>query len=131
MVSGRCYFFDTTRSTLSQAKVICASQFGSTGGKLFEPKSQTIFDQVKSQADSILQDAEIWLGVKKFNTQGTWVYISDGSTLSFHPWRSGTSLTSLDTNSEVYIMFHPHSDYWDVESDQSSDSNQSICEPKN
>ena len=116
---------------MSQAKVICAAQFDSTGGKLFEPSSQTIFDQVKSQADSILQDAEVWLGVRKFNTQGTWVYISDGSTLLFHPWRSDTSLTSQDTSSEVYIHFYPHNDSWDVESDYSSDSNQSICEPNN
>ena len=80
------------------------------------------FNAIKESAYSILGSVDPWIGFKKIGN--TWKHASNiASNAQIHPWNA-----TLDTKSEIYLIFNTDNDNWDVESDQNSDINPSICE---
>ena len=58
------------------------------GGILYEPRDQSVMDSVISQAQTE-NLGEFWIGIHDKDNEGTFVYDSDKSTLSFTKWNSG------------------------------------------
>ena len=58
------------------------------GGKLYEPRNETVLEDVVIEAREIFND-EFWLGIHDKNEEGTWVYASDNSPLEFDNWAGG------------------------------------------
>ena len=75
----------------SSAQSNCAGKFGSDHGRLFEPKSlamyQSVYDKSKALGHPL---GGSYIGVDDLNSEGNYVYSSDGVAIPFTiPWRSG------------------------------------------
>ena len=71
IISGTCYYFETSNYDHSDAQENCRTKFGlaSTGG-LFEPQSRAINDAVHAKAvtiSGIRSDTSLWLGITSLN----------------------------------------------------------------
>ena len=55
-----------------------------------EPKSKEINDEIQKEASSVIgRGTWYWLGINDEETEGTWVYNSDGETIEWSNWQSG------------------------------------------
>ena len=60
-------------------------------GKMFEPKTLAINEKIHKIAVDDFQNNYYWVGVNDIQSEGTWVYTSDGSPIKFnHPWLSSS-----------------------------------------
>ena len=67
-----------------------ASETCSTvGGKLPGPKTKAINDEIATEAYNVISNSKYWLGINDKGTEGTWVYNSDGQTITWSNWKSG------------------------------------------
>ena len=76
----------------SSAKANCASKFGNDHGRLFEPKSLAMYQSVYDSTRALghLGSGGSYIGVDDLNSEGNYVYSSNGEALAFTiPWRSG------------------------------------------
>jgi len=58
------------------------------GGILYEPRDQSVMKSVTSLAKKA-NLGEFWIGIHDMDNEGTFVYDSDNSPLSFTNWNSG------------------------------------------
>ena len=84
-IDNRCYYFEKTSKTYNDAKQNCNTKF-TRGGKLFEPKSSSLNKKVNRVALGI-RSAHWWIGINDKRNEGSWVYDSDGTSVTFSiPW---------------------------------------------
>ena len=87
-IDNRCYYFEKTSKTYNDAKRNCNTKF-TRGGKLFEPKSSSLNKKVNKVALGI-RSANWWIGINDKRNEGSWVYDSDGTSVTFSiPWYPG------------------------------------------
>ena len=89
LIGNLCVYFEAQKMATSSARTNCAGKFGNDHGRLFEPKSlttyQSVYDVVKP-----LEHQTNYIGVDDLNSEGNYVYSSNGGAISFTlPWRSG------------------------------------------
>ena len=59
----------------------------SVGGKMAEPKSKEINDEIQKEASSVIgRGTWYWLGLNDEEKEGTWVYNSDGQKIEWSNW---------------------------------------------
>ena len=80
----------TSKKTYLEALYTCKA----LGGKLFEPRSKEendgVVDLVKSKVSkSYRQQFKIWIGVNDINTEGKFVYSSNGQPVDYTNWKPG------------------------------------------
>ena len=86
-IENRCYYFETTFKSYDDAKQNCNTKVPQ--GKLFEPKSSSINKKINKLA-LVLKSGHWWIGINDKRNEGSWVYDSDGSSISFSiPWIPG------------------------------------------
>ena len=82
---------------MKAAAIYCSER----GGKLFEPKSENVYNEVSSTLTEKhgFQDWSFWIGIHDISTEGHFVYNSDNSPgLLIFIW--------LFTCSKIYIYYH-------------------------
>ena len=83
-VSGAQFAFYNDAVNYYVAKIICTN----IGGILYEPRDQDVMQIVINQAQTASL-GEFWIGINDMENEGTFVYDSDSSPLSFTNWKSG------------------------------------------
>ena len=85
--NSKCYYFESSLATYSNAQTACTSKFGTTkyGGKLAEPSpSVELYAFLYSTASSIVNSGPYWIGIDDLqNDDGVFRY---ASTLSGRLW---------------------------------------------
>jgi len=89
-IEGKCYYFqkygcaDGNGCTFEESKNLCKNVFGQgIKGKLFEPTTLDINNEVMKAANDVCDFCNFWVGV----TTGDYKYLSNGLPVSFRkPW---------------------------------------------
>jgi len=97
MFGNICYYFETQTKTFNSAQTSCETKFGSSGGKLFEPKDLATHNavrekqvkKVKNYNDYNSDFYETWIGISDRGHEGTFTFVSDESHLPFTAWADG------------------------------------------
>jgi len=85
-ISESCYRISKTYKNFDDASETCST----LGGKLYEPKTEAINYEIATEANKVIFNGEShWIGINDKETEGTWVYNSDGQTIEWSNWRSG------------------------------------------
>ena len=79
LLNDRCLFFEKSNKNYEDAKQNCETKFGGYG-KLFEPNTWS-----ENQMAYKIEKTNYWIGVNDKQTEGSFVYESNGSPLSFRP----------------------------------------------
>ena len=82
VLNDHCIFLEKTQKNYEDAKQNCETKFGGHG-KLFEPKTWSENQMAYKIAKST--DSIWWIGVNDKQTEGSYVYESNGSPISFTP----------------------------------------------
>merc|ERR1712008_245436 len=82
LLNDHCIFLEKSYKTYEDAKQNCETKF-SGHGKLFEPKTWSENEMAYKIAKSI--DNKWWIGVNDKQTEGSYVYESNGSPISYTP----------------------------------------------
>jgi versican core protein len=82
VLNNHCIFLEKSRKTYEDAKQNCESKF-SGHGKLFEPKTWSENQMAYKIAKA--SGSLWWIGVNDKQTEGSFVYESNGSSISFTP----------------------------------------------
>jgi hypothetical protein len=80
LIQGKCYAFENVLRTFDDTQVRCSQIFGSNiGGKIFEPRTDEVLEDVLKQAAIIWSGAnpQLWLGITDRKTEGDFAYSSD------------------------------------------------------
>ena len=78
------YHFDIKKKSHSDAKATCQS----IGGKLFEPKSEKVYNEVSTLA-KIKGINKFWMGIHDISNEGQFTYDSDGNDVDWTNWHKG------------------------------------------
>lgn len=89
LIDGICFFYESTRLNYDTAKANCETKFDGNG-RLYEPRSLDTMKKVRETGVANDLGNFPWIGINDISEEGTWVYTSDGSTVSISiPWGSG------------------------------------------
>jgi len=83
-ILGRCYYFQTTFLSFTDAMDDCTTIFGTAGGRLFEPRNTKVNDEVAKKAFATSNN-HWWIGIRA---------VPDRIPRHFY-WLSGGPFTSL------------------------------------
>merc|ERR1719270_2039292 len=83
-VDGAQFAFNNNKVNYDTAKQSCTN----IGGILYEPRDQSVMKSVISLAKKA-NLGEFWIGIHDMDNEGTFIYDSDKSKLSFTNWNSG------------------------------------------
>ena len=96
MFGNICYYFETQTKTFNSAQTSCETKFGSSGGKLFEPKDLATHNAVREKQVEEVRNSggngkfyQTYLGISDQGHEGTFTFVSDDSHLPFTFWKSG------------------------------------------
>ena len=78
------YHFGIGKKNHLEAKATCQS----IGGKLFEPKSEKVYNEVSTLA-KIKGISKFWMGIHDISNEGQFTYDSDGKDVVWTNWYSG------------------------------------------
>ena len=129
VISGTCYYIDTTKKNYDEAQLNCQNKFGNLVGKLFEPRLANTNQLVSAAAANFVSGTsdDFWLGINDLATQGQYVYASDGETVGSGMWYSNQPNSPSEQCVGYYSMPSYGGGWYDRPCDFLSFS---ICEPK-
>ena len=78
------YHFGIGKKNHLEAKATCQS----IGGKLFEPKSEKVYNEVSTLA-KIKGISKFWMGIHDISNEGQFTYDSDGKDVVWTNWHGG------------------------------------------
>ena len=84
LIDEQDYHFDFEIKSYSEAKNTCQN----IGGKLFEPKSEKVYDCVSALAKT-KGISIFWLGIHDISNEGKFTYESDGKAVDWTNWHKG------------------------------------------
>ena len=104
------YLFRKKQMGFDDAESFCISQ----GGKMYEPRDKTIWENVFDHAKK--EDiGEFWLGIHDKNKEGTFVYASDNSPMEFNNFNKGEPNNGASCKCEdcVHVIYQPAAEgFW-------------------
>ena len=87
---GKCYYIEENLLNQADAKENCENRFGVYGdGILFEPKDKNTNDKVIEFARYLIKGSGFFIGIKDFNSNNNWKYLSNNRKLSWTNWNAG------------------------------------------
>ena len=140
MFGNICYYFETQKMNFNDAQTSCETKFGSSGGKLFEPKDLATHNAVREKQVEEVRKSDIynryyktWIGISDRGHEGAFTFVSDDAHLPFTaPWASGQPNDAGSSNYDCVAIYdfpddkNYRNDPWaDMECDY---TNLSICE---
>ena len=90
-IKGKLYQFNKDKRTYKRARDTCIHR----GGKLFEPKTENIFNNIRKEANK-KDIRRFWLGIYDKTKENNFVYDSDGTSVG---WRNSQP-NNKNSNSE-------------------------------
>ena len=103
LIQGKCYALDKFLRNFDDTQARCGQIFGSNiGGKIFEPQSHQVIQEVLEFAKNILEPdtLRIWVGITDKISEGKFVYYSNGQ---FHRLSWGF-VSSNDSNKNCLLV---------------------------
>ena len=82
-----------------------------SNGKLIEPATMSIFDDILSAAKEIWRNRDFHVGIEKINNRGTLKYSSTGREIPSYFW-NGASRDVTDGMDELYICYYTSQAKW-------------------
>jgi len=130
VINSKCYYFNSHAHTYGMAQIVCNEKFGSSGGRLAEPRTKATFASLWSAAASIMDSnrSPYWIGVDKgftVESNGQFRYASTNSVATFP---SGVS-TNFESFFKDFNCVKLNS-ATNLEDDWCRESYASICEIK-
>ena len=110
-IEGTCYLFDIVTRTKLEAKEHCKKN----KGKLWEPNTIEIINQVHSKAKELSKGHHFWVGIFDTPSEGTFKYDSNEDIFPFTPkttpWAAnepngGTTENCAVMNRDSPLSFH-------------------------
>jgi len=98
-VDGRCFRLSKTSGTPEDAQEMC----NGVDGKMFEPKSKEVNDEVATAA---IYHSSYWLGITKDGSDGTWRY-KNGEQITYENWSNDVVMDGYCATASG----HPIQDY--------------------
>ena len=100
LIDEKCIYFEIKKLNYDKAQENCATKF--PGGRLFEPRTKSIFDKVCTAIKEVTGE-EAWfrIGITDQSTEGIWRYPSTGNKVSDSmslPWASSKHIGGTDKN---------------------------------
>ena len=130
MIGGKCYYYEKTKLTPSQAKKNCKSVFGDfKQGKLFEPQSvdesRSIIKKAKDL--SYVSGDFIYIGLQKDPKDNKVIYMSSNQKVKFHDFTTDLARTN---NARIIaaVTSKDALQWYSADSSYESKGRQSICE---
>ena len=81
LVQGKCFFFERAYMNWEGARDNCKQK----GGKLFEPKNVAELKQIALIAYNVFGNvATAWIGITNIANEGTFIYDSNGQSITFN-----------------------------------------------
>ena len=121
---GKEYYFSSEKKTQEAAQAFCKSK----GGKLFEPKSAQVNDDVANLAkERGLVSA--WIGIHDKSVAGQFVYESDGKPYVWNNWGPGEPNDRGHEENCAYVSLGGQNKWKDCECDDDWECDaQIVCE---
>merc|ERR1712008_348317 len=126
LLNNRCIFLEKSWKSYDDAKQDCETKFAGHG-KLFEPKT---WSENQMAFKIAVEDSGWWIGVNDRQTEGSYVYESNGSPISFTPkFYPGYGSRGTSANCILYVSHSGHEfDIVNWLDYKCTDTNYSICE---
>ena len=113
MFGNICYYFETQEMNFTDAQTSCETKFGSSGGKLFEPKDLATHNAVREkQVEEVRKSGfsdkyyKTWIGISDQGHEGTFTFVSDDAHLPFTaPWKSGQPYCGGSSNCDCVEIY--------------------------
>ena len=100
LVNGKCFYLEKAYLNFEDARENCKQK----GWKLFEPID---FVELREVSKFPSYNDFMWIGITDIAREGSYVYESDGKTITFNPpWYVDLSRAGPNTNSDVFVLFH-------------------------
>ena len=111
MFGNICYYFETQTKTFNSAQTSCETKFGSSGGKLFEPKDLATHNAVREkQVEEVKKSGvnsryyQTWIGISDQAHEGTFTFVSDDAHLPFTAWASSQP-SCFTSNCDCVVIY--------------------------
>ena len=113
-IGGTCYYFDTVHRTKLEAKENCIKNYG----KLWEPNTVDLIDQVHSKAKDVSRSQHWWVGISDESSEGTYKFESNEEIFPFNtpkiaPWK-GNEPNGGSTENCVAMHRNDPMEFYDV-----------------
>ena len=112
MFGNICYYFETQKMNFTDAQTSCKTKFGSSGGKLFEPKDLATHNAVREkQVEEVTKLGgnnrfyKTWLGISDRGHEGTFTFVSDEAHLPFTAWNKQQPSDPGSSNYDCVIIY--------------------------
>ena len=109
-IKGKLYQFNKDKRTYKSARDTCIHR----GGKLFEPKTENVFNDVLQEANK-RKLIQYWLGIYDKTKENNFVYDSDGTSVGWTKWRNGqpNNYKSNSGKNDVCVLTGSSGDWTD------------------
>ena len=103
LIHGICYAFEIVLRTFDDTQERCGQIFGSDiGGKIFEPRTDQVLEDVLKAAQIAFGNPQTWLGITDRKSEGNFAYSSDGQS-NLLSWNYG----STNAIGKDCLLVHP------------------------
>ena len=131
MIGFKCYYYEETELTPSQAKENCKSVFGDFNqGKLFEPQSvdesRFITKQAKELANFVDTIFFVYIGLQKDPKDNKVIYMSSNQKVKFHDFV--TDAERIDNDRIIAVLINDDLKWRSADSSFELKERRSICE---
>ena len=111
MFGNICYYYETQKMSFNDAQTSCETKFGSSGGKLFEPKDLATHNAVREKQVEVVRKSgfsdkyyNTWIGISDRAHEGTFTFVSDDAHLPFTAWASDQPSDSGSNNWDCVLI---------------------------
>ena len=109
MIQGTCYFFEKTKQDFLTAQENCNTKFSPDAGKVFEPSTLELYDEIFAAAKSTFGGSWLLTGFEKNDDNGDQVeYSSTGTESNIQPW----SQNDIKGNNKPYLTVNIGNSKW-------------------
>ena len=105
LVGNKCIYFEKTYLTWENAKKGCKDKFAN-GGKLYEPLSLEENNDVHAIVEPLNPTDAFWIGVDDLSQEGSFMYSSSGSRISFNlPWHTNSNWGTKGSSNNCVLLY--------------------------
>ena len=98
-IHGKLYHFSQERIKFGKAKATCEHNFG----KLFEPKTETINNDIAVRARRDHEIINPWIGIRHLHDENRTVFVSDNTEVAWSYWDANEPNNENDGEDCVHL----------------------------
>ena len=109
LIQGNCYYFEKKKQNFETSQENCKTKFSTDSGKVFEPTSLELYDEIVAAAKSTFGGGWILTGFEKMDIDGNQVKYSDtGIETNIRPWDQN----DITGNNKPYLSVNVVNSKW-------------------